>query len=129
MRHVKLAVMAVSLLLAAAIAGCASGPSFSKSSSESKSAIRAAEEAGSINTPSAAYHLQLAKEELARAEVLAAGGEKEQAASLLTRAEADAELAIALSHEQDEKMDAAKAVERVRKLREENQLPIERSNP
>jgi hypothetical protein len=129
MSHLKLAVMAVSFLLVVTIAGCASGPSFSKSSSESKSAIRAAEEAGSINTPSAAYHLQLAKEELARAEALAAGGEKEQAASLLTRAEADAELAIALSHEQDEKMDAAKAMERVRKLREENQLPIERSNP
>jgi hypothetical protein len=129
MRHVNLAVMAASLLLAAAIAGCASGPSFSQSSAESKSAIRAAEEAGSINSPSAAYHLQLAKEEVARAEALAAKGEKEQAASLLTRAEADAELAIALSHEQNEKTEAANAMERVRKLREENQLPIERSNP
>jgi uncharacterized protein YaiL (DUF2058 family) len=100
-----------------------------QSSAESKSAIRAAEEAGSINSPSAAYHLQLAKEEVARAEALAAKGEKEQAASLLTRAEADAELAIALSHEQNEKTEAANAMERVRKLREENQLPIERSNP
>ena len=129
MKHVNLAIVGVSFLIAAAIAGCASGPSFSKSSTESKSAIRAAEEAGSLNTPSAAYHLQLAKEELARGEALAASGEKEQAASLLTRAEADAELAIALSHEQDEKTEAAKAMERVRKLREENQLPIERSNP
>ena len=129
MRKLDLAVVGVSFLLSAAIAGCASGPSFSKSSTESKSAIRAAEEAGSINIPSAAYHLQLAKEEVARAEVLAAKGEKEKAASLLTRAEADAELAIVLSHEQDEKTEAAKAMERVRKLREENQLPIERTNP
>jgi len=129
MRHVKVAVMGVSFLIAATIAGCASGPSFTKSSSESKSAIRAAEEAGSINIPSAAYHLQLAKEEVARAEALAAKGEKEQAASLLARAEADAELAIVLSHEQDEKTEAAKAMERVRKLREDNQLPMERSNP
>jgi hypothetical protein len=128
MRHMNLAVMGVSFLLAAAIAGCASGPSFNQSSEGSKSAIRAAEEAGSIKIPSAAYHLQLAKEELERAEALAAQGEKEQAASLVTRAEADAELAIALSHEQDEKTEAAKAMERVRKLREDNQLPIERSN-
>jgi|GEM_PF-497406 len=126
MRRVNLAVMGVSFLIAAAIAGCASGPAFSGSASDSKSAIRAAEEAGSLNTPSAAYHLQLAKEELARAEALAAGGEKEQAASLLMRAEADAELAIALSHEQAETTEAAKAVERVRKLREDNQLPMEK---
>lgn len=125
MRHLDLAVMGGVLLLAAAITGCASGPSFHQSSEESKSAIRAAEEAGSIESPSAAYHLHLAKEELARAEALAAAGKKEQAASMLTRAEADAELAIALSHEQAEKTDAAKAIERVRKLREDNQLPIE----
>ena len=68
-------------------------------------------------------HLHLAKEELARAEALSAAGKKEQAASMLTRAEADAELAIALSHEQAEKTDAARAIERVRKLREDNQLP------
>jgi hypothetical protein len=55
--------------------------------------------------------------------VLAAAGDKKRAASMLTRAEADAELAIALSHEQDGKADAAEAIERVRKLREENRLP------
>jgi regulator of protease activity HflC (stomatin/prohibitin superfamily) len=129
MRQVNLAVMAVSFALAAAIAGCASGPSFNQSSEASKSAIRAAEEVGSSKLPSATFYLQLAKEELERAKVLAAEGEKEQAASMLTRAEADAELAITLSHEQAEKSEAAKAIERVRQLRDENQLPIERSNP
>jgi len=123
MRHLNLAVMGGVLLLAAAITGCASGPSFHQRSEASKSAIRAAEEAGTIESPSAGYHLHLAKEELARAEALSAAGKKEQAASMLTRAEADAELAIALSHEQAEKTDAARAIERVRKLREDNQLP------
>ena len=60
-----------------------------------------------------------------RARVLAAQGDKEQAASLLTRAEADAELAITLSHEESEKIESAKAIERVRQLRDDNQLPIE----
>lgn len=123
MRHVNMAVMAVSFLLAAAIAGCASDPSFNQSSEASKSAIRAAEEGGATKLPSASLYLQLAKEELERAKGLAAEGKKEEAASLLTRAEADAELAITLSHEQAEKTEAAKAVERVRQLRNDNQLP------
>ena len=128
MKHVNMAVMAVSFLLVAAIAGCASGPPFSQSSEPSKSAIRAAEEVGATKLPSASFYLQLAKEELESAKGLAAKGKKEQAASLLTRAEADAELAVTLSHEQTERTGAEKAIERVRQLRIDNQLPVERSN-
>ncbi len=120
--------MAICFLLAVMISGCASGPSFNKSSEASKSAIRAAEEVGATKLPSASLYLQLAKEELERAKGLAAEGEKEQAASLLTRAEADAELAITLSHEQAEKTEAENAIERVRQLRKDNQLPMQRSN-
>lgn len=129
MRKVKMVIMAASVLLAAAIAGCASGPSFSQSSEPAKSSIKAAEAVGAGTLPSASLYLQLAKEELARAKGLAEKGEKEQAASLLKRAEADAELAITLSREQAEKTEAEKAIERVQQLRQENQLPMERSNP
>ena len=125
MRHLNLAGMAVCILLAAAIAGCASSPAINQGSQPSESAIRAAEEVGADKLPSAALYLQLAKEELERARVLAAAGDKEKAASLLTRAEADAELAISLSHEQSEKMASVKAMERVRQLREDNQLIVE----
>lgn len=123
MRHLNLSEMAVCILLTAAIAGCASGQTFHQSAEASKSAIRAADEVGADKLPRAALYLQLAKEELERARVLAAAGDKEQAASLLTRAEADAELAITLSHEQSEKIESAEALERVRQLREDNQLP------
>jgi hypothetical protein len=124
MRHVNMAVMAVSFLLAAAIAGCAaSGPTFKESSEPSKSSIRAAEEVGATKVPSASLYLQLAKEELENARALAAEGKKEQAASMLKRAEADAELAVTLSHEQAERTEATKAVERARQLRIDNQLP------
>jgi hypothetical protein len=129
MRQKYMAILAASMMLAAVIAGCANGPSFNQRSEASKSAIRAAEEVGANKLPSASLYLQLSKEELARAEVLANGGEKEQAASMLTRAEADAELAITLSHVQAEKTEAMEAMQRVRQLRQDNQLPVEGSNP
>jgi hypothetical protein len=130
MKHLKGTIVTGAFLLAATIAGCASGPEFSKSTEKSTSAIRGAEEVGASKVPNAALHLQLAKEGLERAKELDAKGKKEEAVSMLMRAEADAELAVALSHEQTEKTEAAQAVERVRKLREDNQSSSpERSKP
>lgn len=103
--------MAAGLLLAAT--GCTTAPLRSEAST---SGIRAAEEVGAANVPQASLHLQLAKEELAAAEKLSKDGEKEKAASMLTRAEADAELAVALSRESAEKTEALAAIERVRAL-------------
>ena len=110
--------MVGSLLLVSVAAGCASSPALRTDSSSS--AIRAAEEVGASEVPRAALHLQLAKEELGRAQGLSEKGEKDQASSMLLRAEADAELAILLSQEQDEKSDAMQAMERVRQLRNDN---------
>jgi len=103
-----------SLLLLVAALGCAATP---LRTDDSSSAIRAAEEVGAQDVPRAALHLQLAKESLEKATKLQAQGDEAQARSLLTRAEADAELAVVLSHEEAEKQEAAKAVERVRQLR------------
>lgn len=110
--------MTGSLLLAAIAMGCASSPPLQTDSSTS--AIRAAEEVGANEVPRAALHLQLAKEELGRAQGLAERGEKDQAASQLLRAEADAELAVLLSREQTEKTAATQAMERVRQLQNDN---------
>ena len=129
MKDVDMAVWAGSLLFAAAIAGCAGGPAFNQSSEASKSAIHAAEEVGATDVPRASLYLQMAKEELESARQLAAKGDKEEAASLLLRAEADAELSVALSHEQTERTEAAQAIEKVRQLRQDNPLAIERNNP
>jgi hypothetical protein len=124
MKKVHMAVTAVSFLLAAAIAGCAaSGPTFKESSESSQSSIRAAEEVGAAKVSNASLYLQLAREELASARALAADGKKEQATTMLKRAEADAELAITLSHENSEKAEAAEAIDRARQLRIDNQLP------
>jgi hypothetical protein len=120
MRHVSkngIMVFAVAVLATAIVAGCANAPLKTEAST---SGIRAAEESGAAKVPQASLHLQLAKEELELAKGLAAKGKKKEAASMLSRAEADAELAVVLSHGDAEKSEAVAAVERVRKLQQEN---------
>jgi len=45
---------------------------------------------------------------------------------MLSRAQVDAELSVALSRGETDKAEATKAMERVQQLRQENQLPQER---
>ena len=120
MRHVSkigIMVFAVAVVATAITAGCASAPLRTEAST---SGIRVAEEVGAAKIPQASLHLQLAKEGLELAKGLAAKGEKKKAASMLLRAEADAELAVALSREDAEKSEARAAVERVRQLQQDN---------
>ena len=102
----------------ALFSGCASAPPLRTEASTSE--ISAAEEAGAAKVPQASLHLQMAKEELELAKKLSAKGEKEKAASMLLRAEADAELAVALSRGDAEKSEARAAIERVHQLRQDN---------
>ena len=121
MRHVSktgFLVFAVAFVATAIAAGCASTPKLSTEASTS--GIRAAEEVGAAEVPLASLHLQMAKEELDLARELAAQGEKEQAKSMLLRAEADAELAVTLSHRDADRVEAEKAMARVRQLRQDN---------
>ncbi len=121
MKHVsKIGIMLFAVAVAATgiVAGCANVPLRTEAST---SGIRAAEEAGAAKVPKASLHLQLAKEELESAKMLAAKGEKEKADSMLMRSEADAELAVVLSHEDAERTEAMAAVERARQLRKDNQ--------
>lgn len=106
------------LLLGASVTGCAAKEALH--TDVSSAAIRSAEELGARDVPQASLHLQLAEEELQAATELQAKGEKEEAASLLLRAEADAELAVALSRVETERAAAQAAIDRVRKLRSEN---------
>lgn len=120
MKHVsriKIMAFAVAVVTATIIAGCSSAPLRTEAST---SGIRAAEEAGAAKVPQASLHLQLAREELAQARELSAKGEKDKAASMLLRAEADAELAVVLSREDAERTEANAAVARVRQLRQDN---------
>lgn len=121
MKHVsnlKILLFAVVVTTTAIVAGCANAPLRTDASTSS---IRAAEEAGSAKVPQASLHLQLAKEELESAKQLAAKGNRDGAKLMLLRAEADADLAIALSHNDSEKSEATAAIERVRQLQRDNQ--------
>jgi regulator of protease activity HflC (stomatin/prohibitin superfamily) len=115
--------LAGSVLLAATIAGCGAAPAVDKEASTS--AIRAAEESGASKVPSASLYLQLAKEELENAKGLVTKGDKEEAETMLLRAQADGELAVALSRGDADKKEATQAIERVQQLRQDNQLPQE----
>ena len=124
MRYLQVATWVGTVLFAVAVIGCGSGPAMNKEASTS--AIRAAEEAGATNVPTASLYLQLAKEQLEKAQALAAKGERAEAESMLLRAQADGELAVALSRGDADKKEATQAIERVQQLRKANQLPPER---
>lgn len=117
-----LAIMGLTLCLAS----CASAPLRTEAST---SGIRAAQEVGATEVPRAALHLQLAKEELARAEAFSKRGAHEEASSMLLRSEVDAEMAVALSREDAEKTEALAAVERVRTLRTNNAASLDKNKP
>ena len=106
------------LLFLMVAASCTSSPPLQTDSSTS--AIRAAEAVGATDVPRAALHLQLAREGLERANALAQKGKHDEANSQLLRAEADAELAILLAQEQDERSAATEAMARVRQLQRDS---------
>lgn len=64
-----------------------------------ESSMRAAEEVGAKSVPRAELHLKLAQEQVEQAKKLADDGDGDRAAQVLTRARADADLAIALARE------------------------------
>ena len=126
MKRIKIAILAGSLLAGLFIAGCGSNAVVVDEES-STSSIRAAEEVGAGDISNASLYLQLAKEELVKAQTFAENGDKEEAESMLLRASADGELAVALSRSDTDKREAADAIERVKQLRLEHNLPNERN--
>lgn len=110
------ATLGISLAL---LVSCATAPSSGRTES-SGAAIRAAQEVGASKVPQAALHLQLAREQAERARELGASGDSEdraRAESLLMRAQADAELALALAREDVERSAAQRAVDDVNAMR------------
>jgi hypothetical protein len=125
MKRMNMTMLAGCVLFVAMIAGCGSAPE-TVNKEASTSAIRAAEEVGAADISSASLYLQLAREELGKAKMHEANGEKEQSESMLLRAQSDAELAVAISRSYNDSMKASKASERVKKLQQENQISSER---
>ena len=110
-------VACLSAATAVAIAGWAGTPVPNAKVSSSEAAVRAAQETGSNNVPQAALHLKLAEEQLQSAKALIRDNENKRAEYVLMRAQADAELAIALSHVAKSNVQAGAAVDAERAVR------------
>ena len=110
-------VVAASFAAITGIAGCASTPVPNAKIASSEGAIRAAQETGSRNIPKAALHLKLAEEQLQSAKILIRDNDNNRAEYVLMRAQADAELAIALSHAAASNAKAGAAVDAARAVR------------
>jgi hypothetical protein len=79
--------------------GCASAPAPVEQLASAEASVRAARELGAASVPRAELHLKLAQTQVTQARKLTEDGEMEQASVVLTRARADAELAVALVRE------------------------------
>lgn len=112
MRRTGLAV----LVLGAGLAACASMPPPHEREANSEAAIRAAREVGAQQIPQAALHLTLAQEQLEKGKALMRDGDNEEAAFMLQRAQADAELALAMTHESQTQMEAQRVIDRARAI-------------
>jgi hypothetical protein len=107
----------LTLSLAGILGACAAPLPPTQRMEANSAAIRSAEEVGAPKVPQAALHLQLAREQTEHAKALLAKGERSNAEGLLMRAEADANLAVALSRGDTSAREAQEAVDQARKLR------------
>jgi hypothetical protein len=103
----------------AASAGCGGGyPEPRNQLTASESAVRAAEVAGAQNSPQSALHLKRAREQVESGKGLMNEGDNERAEWVLRRAQADADLALALANEESQRKKAAEVKEELEQLQE-----------
>jgi hypothetical protein len=99
MTHIKATTIIGAVLLGAA---CGSGTQVpAQDLAQSQASIRAASEAGAENNPAAAARLKVANDTVERAEKVARDGDVASAKALLKDAQADADLALALTRADD----------------------------
>jgi len=88
-----------------------------KQMADSQASIRAASEVGAESNPSAALHLKMAKDREARGERCSRNGDNEAAKAFFEEAQADAELALALTRKQQAETSQAEATQRLGETR------------
>jgi hypothetical protein len=108
----RLAASVAALVLSA----CGSSAVPQAENAQAVAAISAAEAAGAGGVPKASLHVKMAKDNVALAEKQVRDGDEEEARATLERASADAELARALTTEQQVRDEANAAIRRVEQL-------------
>lgn len=107
-------------LVALLAMGCGGAEAPTAARTNAIAAMRSARTIGAGEEPRASYHLELAREQLGQADALIARGEMLRAERVLTRAEADAVLAIALARDAQTSASAEETRQRIRDLSERN---------
>lgn len=110
------------LLATLGVAACGGTAASTARMGSAQAAIRSAGEVGAEHNPTAALHLQYAREQFAQAEQLSRNGEGERAERVLARAEADADLALALSRRNTAVASASQANAQVRQVQSQSQV-------
>jgi hypothetical protein len=98
--------------------GCSSAPPPNDQLTAAQAAVRAAEEVDAKELPKAALYLKLAQEQIEKAKLWIENRENERALWVLRRAEADAEVAIALAKEKRWSDEADRALKEIQKLKQ-----------
>jgi hypothetical protein len=109
--------LGILLLSTATAVGCGGAGAPNHKLVSAEAAIRGAHEAGASEHPKAKLHLTLAERQVSKAKLFMRDGNNRKASMILVRAQADAELAIALAREQVARAEAEEALKNVEELR------------
>jgi len=104
-------------LIAASGAACGGAAVPQETLTAAQAAAKGAEVGGANADPKAQLHLKLANEQIEKAKKLIEAGDNEEAARLVDRAQADADLALALAQQGKALRDAKDADEQLGKLK------------
>lgn len=107
--------------IVALVTACGGAAVPQESLTAAKASIAGAEVGGAASEPKAALHLKLAKEQVAKAESLISDGDNEEAARVIDRAQADADLALSLAKEANSIKEAQDTKDQLDKLRKKAQ--------
>lgn len=97
--------------------GCGGAAVPQEQLTSAQAAVKGAEVAGAAEDPRAALHLKLAREQVEKAQALIANDDNEEAARLIERAQADADLALFLAREARGKQEAAGVREQIEEIK------------
>jgi len=115
MKGMKLGVGLVGWAMAAlGLVACGSTPAPHEKEASSQAAIRSAKELNAEQVPQAALHLKLAQEQFEKGKSAMNDGDNRRASYILMRAQADAELALALARENKTRAEAQQLIDRLR---------------
>ncbi len=107
--------------IVALVTACGGAAVPRESLTAAKASIAGAEVGGAASEPKAALHLKLAKEQVAKAESLINDGDNAEAARVIDRAQADADLALSLAKEANSIKEAQDTKDQLDKLRKKAQ--------